>query len=558
MSGMPDVSDVSDASVLTSRRRFLQAGAWSAVCGIALHLADTPLRHAGAATTPPPPGLPPPAAAPGWNPLWRNAQHRIDGIAQVTGQKFYVRDIRAPDMPGWPDRQCHAFLLHATRAEHVYEGLALDALGDLQPDVLVQAQDLSRDHIELPPFYGKEMLLAPGQTPMFIGHPVALLIYRDFERFRLAKRLGRSAPLLRYGAKQGWRDLGNYGGVRYTRLGGPTPYDDDIYSSLKDTVIFPASVNKGVAEWPPPSASLSGQALDQRGMWHASEMERRWQNPLPEWETLSGQYYSQAIETAALEPECTNGWYDSANATLHLAVGSQTPLEVAHDAATMLAHSRPAGKPPPRHIVIHPYTSTGYGAKENSTFNNYGLIAVLYAQGLPVRLANDRFDQFQMAQKRHPFRMKNRMIADRKTGKLVQFQSEIETDGGGRPTCSWVVTAAGAAVAQSSYYLPASDTQAVALASRAVEAGSVRGYGKQQTMTATEIMMDEMAARLGLDPIDLRLRNVLRTGMPVPSAPRMSCAVRPRIRSGAGGTLPRRPLSASIPINITAWALPVP
>jgi CO/xanthine dehydrogenase Mo-binding subunit len=71
----------------------------------------------------------------------------------------------------------------------------------------------------------------------------------------------------------------------------------------------------------------------------------------------------------------------------------------------------------------------------------------------------------------------------------------------------------GASAAQSVYYFPKSDLTGVAIASRAIDAGSARGYGTLQTMAATEMMIDEIAAQLGLDAIELRLKNALRSGM---------------------------------------------
>ena len=75
------------------------------------------------------------------------------------------------------------------------------------------------------------------------------------------------------------------------------------------------------------------------------------------------------------------------------------------------------------------------------------------------------------------------------------------------------LTMVGATAAQSIYYFPKSDLTATAIASRAVDAGAARGYGALETMTATEMMMDEIAGELGLDPIEFRLRNVLKSGM---------------------------------------------
>ena len=62
------------------------------------------------------------------------------------------------------------------------------------------------------------------------------------------------------------------------------------------------------------------------------------------------------------------------------------------------------------------------------------------------------------------------------------------------------------------YDVPKVDVTTVALHSRGVTAGSMRGYGTLQTMTALEVLIDEAAAALPLDPIEFRRRNALKTG----------------------------------------------
>ncbi|MGR5359175.1 molybdopterin cofactor-binding domain-containing protein, partial [Vibrio chagasii] len=75
------------------------------------------------------------------------------------------------------------------------------------------------------------------------------------------------------------------------------------------------------------------------------------------------------------------------------------------------------------------------------------------------------------------------------------------------------VAMVGATAAQSIYYFPKNDLATVAIASRAIDAGSARGYGTLQSMAATEMMVDEFAEQLKLDPIEFRLKNALRSGM---------------------------------------------
>jgi CO/xanthine dehydrogenase Mo-binding subunit len=105
------------------------------------------------------------------------------------------------------------------------------------------------------------------------------------------------------------------------------------------------------------------------------------------------------------------------------------------------------------------------------------------------------------------------MAVDRKTGMLQSFKGDFEANGGGRMNFSPSVAMVGATAAQSIYYFPKSDFTAVAIASRAIDAGSACGYGTLQSMAATEMLADEIAGQLNLDPIEFRLRNAMRYGM---------------------------------------------
>ena len=115
--------------------------------------------------------------------------------------------------------------------------------------------------------------------------------------------------------------------------------------------------------------------------------------------------------------------------------------------------------------------------------------------------------------KRHQFSTGLSAAVDRRTGLLQSFRASIVANGGGRANCSADLTMVGATSVQSVYYFPKSDVAATAIASRAVDCGAARGYGALETLTATELMVDELAGELGLDPIEFRLRNVWKTGM---------------------------------------------
>lgn len=443
-----------------------------------------------------------------WDAATGKIRYRTDATAKVSGEKVFSFDMRARDLPGWPQQQAHAMLLRVTRADRAYAGYDLSILGDgLQPDRIVTAADLARDRVGFPPFYGEHMLLPEGQTPAYLGHAVALLIWHDFDRFRAAKtRLKFREDLIRWGAQTGPLQREPWASFRYVRVGGATAYNDDAYSSLKDTPLFPSGYRKNQPQWP--AANTDG-AIDAQGAAHAAAMAASLDAPADGRLVLQREYFSQSIDTAALEPDNGNGWYDRDSATLHLVTATQSPQEIAEDGARMLAASALGVK----RLVLHPCYTVGYGSKDHNPFPFYALIAGLYGDGRAVRLANDRYEQFQASLKRHSFRMRYRIAVDRSSGRFEILQGEMSGDGGGRRNFSPSVCLVAATAAQSIYYFPRSDLASTVIASRALDAGSARGYGTLQSMGATEMLVDEVAAELGLDPIELRERNVFKSGM---------------------------------------------
>ncbi|MGZ3338711.1 MAG: xanthine dehydrogenase family protein molybdopterin-binding subunit [Reyranella sp.] len=443
-----------------------------------------------------------------WNGRSDSLKHRIDATSKVTGGKVFARDIRARDMPHWPQQQAHALVLRTTLADRLYAGFDLSVLGpDLKPDRVVTAADLARDGLAFPAFYGEDMLLPPGKTPAYLGQAVAMLIFHDFSRFRFAKeKLQFNDAVVRYGAVTGPLQRDPWGASRFVRIGGKTGYDEDVFSCTKQAPISPRAYDGHEPVWPTPAPDGD---LGAQGMYHAHAIDQELNQPPPGWLVMTRDYATQSGDTAALEPDNANGWYDSARQEVHLVVPTQSPQEVAEGIVTLMARSRTGLK----RLFLHPCFTVGYGSKDHNPMPYYGLLAALYGDGRPVRLANDRFDQFQAGLKRHQFSMRYTIGVDRRTGLMQSFRANIAANGGGRANCSVALTMVGATSASSIYYFPRTDVAATAVASRALDCGSARGYGALETLTATELMADELADALGLDAIEFRQRNVLKTGM---------------------------------------------
>src|SRR5499426_1442181 len=484
----------------TSRREFVKGAAAS---GIALSLsrlalAEEPL-FAARETLP---------GWQGWNPA-ATGVGRIDGVAKVTGAKLYASDFRAADLPNWPQTTSHAMLIRTADATHVYEGLDLSRLsGVLKPSVVVTAAELSRAGIRVPEFYAGDLLCPVGKTPLYLGQPVALLIFEDFGAFDQARLALRDAAVVKFGAETGAVKMPNYAQFRFTRIGGPTPDAPDVYSTVKHGRVSPAFFDSsGRPVW---ARIAAGQAYAEAATY-GEKIRAELVADNPALLVLDREFDTQSVDPMALEPESGLAWYDAGRKKLELVVGVQSPYEAAESIAYLLGDAQAGLKP--AHINTNfAHCGGAFGGRDYTPFPLYVALAAMFFPNRPVRLANNRFEQFQSGIKRHAFKMRTRIGVDRATGKMVGFAADHALDGGGLANYSATVASVGANAALGIYYVPKSDVTTYAFHSRGVTAGSMRGYGTLQTMTALEVLVDEICTALPLDPIEFRRRNALATG----------------------------------------------
>jgi CO/xanthine dehydrogenase Mo-binding subunit len=448
-----------------------------------------------------------------WNPAATGAG-RVDGVAKVTGAKLYASDFRAADMPGWPSQTSHALLLRVADATHVYAGLDLSWLnGALKPAAIVTADDLARMGTRVPAFYAGDLMCPVGKTPLYLGQPIALLIFEDFDAFDQARLALRDHAFAKFGEETAPVEMPNYGAFRFTRVGGPTPEAADVFSPVKNGWVSPGKFQRGqnteVPIWPRlpiPTGEAYAEAAD-----YGAKIRSELAVDDPALLVLERQFDTQSVDPMFLEPEGGLAWYDSRGKTLALVVGVQSPYEATESVAFLLGEAD--AKFRPAHIDMNfAYCGGGFGGRDHTPFPLYVALAAMAFPDRPVRLANNRFDQFQSGIKRHAFNIRTRIGVDRATGKIVGFAADHASDGGGLANFSAQVATVAANAALGAYYAPKSDVTTFSFHSRGVTAGSMRGYGTLQTMTPLETMVDEICATLPLDPIEFRRRNALQAG----------------------------------------------
>jgi len=445
-----------------------------------------------------------------WNPA-ATGVGRIDGVAKVTGSKLYAADFRAADLPGWPAKTSHAMLIRAADATHVYGGLDLSRLtGALRPSVVVTADDLARIGARVPEFYAGDLLCPVGKTPLYLGQPIALLIFEEFDAFDQARLALRDGASVKFGEKTGPVVKPPYVAFRFTRVAGPTPDSPDVYSPVQNGWVSPPNLTD--AEQPnwTPLAGPAGHAYAEAA-GHGEAIRAELAANDPAHLVLERQFETQSADPVFLEPESGIAWYDPDRKNLELVIGVQSPYEAVESVAFLLGEAKADFRP--THINTQSaYVGGGFGGRDHTPFPLYVALAAMFFPGRPVRLANNRYEQFQSGIKRHAFSMHTRMGVDRETGKIFAFAADHVLHAGGLANFSPTVAPVAANAALGIYYAPKVDVATVSLHSRAVTAGSMRGYGTLQTMTALEVLVDEMCTALPLDPIEFRRRNALTAG----------------------------------------------
>jgi CO/xanthine dehydrogenase Mo-binding subunit len=210
-------------------------------------------------------------------------------------------------------------------------------------------------------------------------------------------------------------------------------------------------------------------------------------------------------EHAFLEPEVGLAWTDE-NDVVNIRVSTQ-----------VIEHFRPIadaiGVPHNKVRIRGALVGGGFGGKEDVTVEIY-LAQLARHTRRPVRLEYSREDSFVGHGKRHPFKLTYRTGATRQ-GKITAVDVEIIADSGAYVFLSPYVLLYAAVAAPGPYRVDNLNVYARAVATNNMFTSAFRGFGGLQACAAYEQQMDEVAKAIGMDRIEFRRRNFLKTGEPI-------------------------------------------
>ncbi len=159
----------------------------------------------------------------------------------------------------------------------------------------------------------------------------------------------------------------------------------------------------------------------------------------------------------------------------------------------------------------------GFGGKEDFP-SAVAIHAALLARacGRPVKLVYDRHEDIVGTTKRHPAVIRHRAGVDRE-GRLLALDADILFDGGAYSTLSPVVISRAILHSFGPYRWPSARIRGRVLRTHTAPNSAFRGFGAPQVEFAIERHMDRIARELGLDPFEIRARNVVDPGDRLPT-----------------------------------------
>ncbi|MDE3239490.1 MAG: xanthine dehydrogenase molybdopterin binding subunit [Paracoccaceae bacterium] len=362
---------------------------------------------------------------------------------QVTGEARYVDDIPTPR------GTLHLAFGLSTVAHGEIAGMDLSAVR-ATPGVMMVLTAADFDAVpDCSPAAGDEPLLSTG-TVHFVGQPIFLVIAESHLAARKAARLGR---------------------IDYREL--------PAILTVEEALAANSRFEAGPIVWTKgdPAAAIRGAAQIVEGSFRMGGQEH---------------FYLEGQAALALPQE-------GGEMTVHSS--TQHPTEIQHKVAHALHLPMSAVKVEVRRM------GGGFGGKESQ--GNWLAIACAVAAartGRPCKMRYDRDDDMVITGKRHDFRMDYRVGVDAE-GRILGAEFVQLCRAGWSQDLSLAIADRAMLHAENAYFIPHVRIESHRLKTNTTSATAYRGFGGPQGVVTIERVIDEIAFRLGRDPVEVRRAN---------------------------------------------------
>ena len=235
------------------------------------------------------------------------------------------------------------------------------------------------------------------------------------------------------------------------------------------------------------------------------------------------EFYTPAVQHVAMEPVSCICHY-TPDGQLTVWSTSQTPFQERRVLGELL------DLPENKVRVIKPVMGGGFGGRQQIHNQHVGAFLSRLIRR-PVKIINTREEEMYASVVRHGSVCRLR-FGVRKDGRLVAFHAKVYLNAG--PYCTHTPIVLGAQSRKFQYRIPHYRYEGYGVYTNGPIGGAMRGYGNPQLIFAREVMMDRIAKKLGIDPLDFRVVNHLGMGETIPchTFPLRSCAITECVEMG--------------------------
>lgn len=218
---------------------------------------------------------------------------------------------------------------------------------------------------------------------------------------------------------------------------------------------------------------------------------------------VESEYRTPVQEHAYLQPEAGLAYIDEENRVTVVCGGQWT-----HEDQEQIAHA--LHLPIEQVRVIYPAVGGAFGGREDMSVQ---IILALAAWKLkkPVRIIWSRQESIIGHGKRHPIILRARWGATRE-GKVIAIENEIIGDAGAYMYTTNKVLGNSTITSTGPYFIPNVKTDVYGVYTNNVPSAAFRGFGAPQALFMAEMQMNKLAEKLGMDPVEFRLKNALKDG----------------------------------------------
>lgn len=397
-----------------------------------------------------------------------NSIARVDAYAKVKGQALYPGDFNFPD-------SLQMKVLFSQRVHAVVKSIDISAAENTPGVLLVlTAADVPNNEYGLG-IPDQPVLCGPGSNKpyadrvRFIGDQIALVIAESVEIAEEACRKIR---------------------VEYEDL--PILSDAELASKPEAFLIHPER-----------DSNIFTQFRIRKG-----DVDSAFKSAAV---IIEGSYKTPVQEHAYLQPEAGVAFYDEQD-RITVVVGGQW----VHEDQEQIAHSLMLELDQVR--VIYPAIGGAFGGREDMSVQIILALAVmkLKEKGIlrPVKIVWSREESIIGHHKRHAYEIKARWGAD-ENGKLLAAEVDILADGGAYVYTSNKVLGNATLMCTGPYFIPNVRVDSKAVYTNNIPGGAFRGFGGPQGAFVAESQMNKLAECLNIDPVELRMKNLLKEGEPL-------------------------------------------